>query len=331
MRKILIILFTFIGIAIVIISLGELEQTWNTLQHSDFRFMLLACCLLLVLLVVDGQSYKSLYALMDINESLRHLILLASSTNFINVVAPSGGFGGVAIFVDDAGKRGNPRGLAAAVGALHIFMEYLAFIVVLAFGWVVFIRRNDLQAGEITASIIMIATMIGMTILIYIGSRSGEQLGRVLGWMAHKANAVLWPFIHREYFHEIAAHEFGIEVSEGLAMLHLKKHRSTLVPFLYSLCVKLIQLMIMGTSFLAFGVSFSLGTIVAGFASAYLFLVVSPTPYGIGVVETLLPLAFGSLGISWENAVIITLMYRGFTFWLPLLLGGISFRILQTE
>jgi len=89
--------------------------------------------------------------------------------------------------------------------------------------------------------------------------------------------------------------------------------------------------MILAMTFMAFGVPFSIGTIVAGFASAYLFLIVSPTPYGIGVVETLLPLALTSLSVAWEDSVIITLVYRGITFWLPLFLGGLSFRILQRE
>jgi uncharacterized membrane protein YbhN (UPF0104 family) len=48
-------------------------------------------------------------------------------------------------------------------------------------------------------------------------------------------------------------------------------------------------------------------------------------------VETLLPLALTSLGVAWEDAVIITLTYRGITFWIPLILGGISFRLLQRE
>ena len=94
---------------------------------------------------------------MDLREKFQHLILLSSSTSFINVVAPSGGFGGVAVFVDDAGKRGHPRGLAAAIGALYLFLDYAAFMVVLAMGWVIYLRRNDLNAGEITASFIMLA------------------------------------------------------------------------------------------------------------------------------------------------------------------------------
>ena len=330
MRKILIILFFFISIGIAILSLGELKNTWRTLRHSDVRFMLLAIILLFCWILNEAAGYRSLYKLMDIREKLQHLVLLASASSFINVVAPTGGFGGVAVFVDDAGKRGHPRGLAAAVGALYLFLEYTAFMIILGMGWVVFIRRNDLKPGEITASFIMLGIVVGMGTLIYIGSRSGEKLGRILGWMAHRINQILWLFLHREYFHEIAAHEFGVEVAEGLSILRTK-HRGIIIPFLFALNSKIIQTLILAMTFMAFGVPYSIGTIVAGFASAYLFLIVSPTPSGIGVVETLLPLALTSLSVAWEDSVIITLMYRGITFWIPLILGGISFRLLQKE
>lgn len=330
MRKIFLILFFFVAIAIAILSLGELERTWRTLRHSDIRFMALAIVLLLGWTLNDASGYRSLYRLMDVREDFWHLVLLSSSTSFINVVAPSGGFGGVAVFVDDAGKRGLPRGLAAAVGALYLFLDYTAFMVILGLGWAVYIRRNDLKPGEITASFIMLGIVIGLGTLIYIGSHSGEKLGRILAWMSRQVNRVLWPFRHSEYFHEIAAHEFGVEVAEGLSILRVK-HRGILIPFSFATSGKILQTLILGMTFLAFGVSFSLGTIVAGFASAYLFLIVSPTPYGIGVVETLLPLALTSLSVPWEDAVIITLTYRGITFWIPLILGGISFRILQRE
>jgi uncharacterized protein (TIRG00374 family) len=328
MRKILLFIFFFAGAAIAILSLGELKRTWHTLRDANFGFMALAILLLLCWTLNDASGYRSLYRVMDLNEKFGHLILLSSATSFINVVAPSGGFGGVAIFIDDAGKRGHPRGLAAAIGALYLFLDYAAFMVVLAMGWAIFIYRHDLQPGEITASFIMLAIVVGMGILIYIGSRSGEQLGHILAWLAHRINLILWPIAHKEYFHEIAAHEFGVEVAEGLSILHVKQH-GIVIPFLIALNGKLIQTLILGVVFLAFKVPFTPSTIVAGFASAYLFLIVSPTPYGIGIVETLLPLALTSLGVRWEEAVIITLTYRGITFWIPLILGGISFRLLQ--
>jgi glycosyltransferase 2 family protein len=330
MRKILLTLFFFVAAAIAILSLGELRHTWRTLRHSNFPFMVLAILLMLCWTLNDASIYRSLFRLMDLREKFWHLVLLSSATSFINVVAPSGGFGGVAVFVDDAGKRGQPRGLAAAVGALYLFMDYAAFMVILALGWAVYIRRNDLKPGEITASFIMLGIVLGLGALIYIGSHSGEQLGRILAWLSHQINRILWPLLRREYFHEVAAQEFGVEVAIGLSILRVK-HRGIIIPFLFALNGKLLQTIILGMTFMAFDVQFSVGTIVAGFASAYLFLIVSPTPYGIGIVETLLPLALTSLGVAWEDAVIITLTYRGITFWIPLTLGGISFRVLQRE
>jgi uncharacterized protein (TIRG00374 family) len=330
MRKILIVLVFFLGSALVVLSFGELQNTWKTLQHSDFRFIGLAILMIVAWIVSEAWGYQSLYRLMDVEERLWHLILVSTAANFVNVVAPSGGFGGVAVFVDDAGRRKYPRGLAAAAGALHLFLEYAAFMVILGMGWAVFIRRNDLKPGEMTASVIMLGLFIGLGALLYIGSRSGEQLGAVLAWSSRQLNRLVWPFTRREYFREAVARKFGIEVAEGLSILRMK-NRGAAVPFLFAVTSKILQTLILMAAFLAFSVDFSTGTIVAGFASCYLFLIVSPTPSGIGVVEALLPLTLRSLRVPWEQAVIVTLTYRGITFWLPLLLGGVAFRVLQRE
>lgn len=330
MRKILLILVFFLASGLVLFSFGELENTWETLQKSDFRFMGLAILLVMTWTVSDALGYRSLFRLMDVKESLRHLILLSSAANFINVVAPSGGFGGMAVFIDDAGRRKYPRGMAAAAAALHLFLDYAAFMVVLGMGWVVLIRRNDMKPGELTASFIMLALFIGLGIFIYIGSHSGEQLGRVLAWFARRLNQISRLFARRDCFHEETAKIFSVEVAEGLSILRVRR-RGVMVPFLFALTSKTLQTLILLVTFLAFDVIFSAGTVVAGFASYYLFLIVSPTPSGIGIVETLLPLALKSLNVPWEQAVVVTLTYRSLTFWLPLLAGAISFRILQRE
>lgn len=330
MRKILLILVFFLASGLVLTSFGELENTWKTLQKSDFRFIGLCILLVAAWTASDALGYRSLFRLMDVKESLRHLILLSSAANFINVVAPSGGFGGMAVFIDDAGRRKYPRGMAAAAAALHLFLEYAAFMVVLGMGWVVLIRRNDLEIGEITASFLMLVLFIALGIFIYIGSHSGEQLGRVLAWFARHLNRLLWPFIRRDYLHEQTARVFSMEVAEGLSILRLKR-RGVMLPFLFALSSKTLQTLILMLTFLAFDVAFSAGTVVAGFASYYLFLIVSPTPSGIGVVETLMPLALRSLNVPWEQSVVVTLTYRSLTFWLPLLLGAVSLRLLQRE
>jgi glycosyltransferase 2 family protein len=103
------------------------------------------------------------------------------------------------------------------------------------------------------------------------------------------------------------------------------------LPLLYSFGGKTLLICVLFSLFAAFKVPFSIGTIVGGFAISYLFLIVSPTPAGVGIVEGIMPLALSSLRVPWSEAVIITLAYRGITFWLPLGAGAIALRILQRE
>jgi len=84
-------------------------------------------------------------------------------------------------------------------------------------------------------------------------------------------------------------------------------------------------------TFLAFKTPFSPGTIVAGWSISYLFTIVSPTPAGIGLVEGLLPLTLTTLNVPLGAATVITLVYRGVTFWLPLCIGMLAFRWLVRE
>ena len=57
-----------------------------------------------------------------------------------------------------------------------------------------------------------------------------------------------------------------------------------------------------------------------------LFYIVSPTPGGLGFVEGALILVLTSLGVPQAGATVVTLAYRGITFWLPFLLGFVALR-----
>jgi uncharacterized protein (TIRG00374 family) len=192
------------------------------------------------------------------------------------------------------------------------------------------LRRNHLGVGEITAAVILLAIAIVLAFLFYLGYRSTKALGEALAKIARLINLILKPFIHREYLNEARAHSFAAEISDGLGELP-EKPRSLFRPFLLSLATKVLLMGILICSFLSFSVPFSAGTVLGGFAIGYLFLIVSPTPSGIGIVEGVMAIALGSLGVNFSQAVVITLAYRGMTFWLPLAIGAVAFRFLQLQ
>ncbi|MCX6070619.1 MAG: lysylphosphatidylglycerol synthase domain-containing protein, partial [Chloroflexi bacterium] len=70
----------------------------------------------------------------------------------------------------------------------------------------------------------------------------------------------------------------------------------------------------------------SVGTLLAGYAIGYLFVIVSPTPSGIGFVEGAMTLALTTLRVPLAAATVITLAFRGITVWLTLLYGMVAMR-----
>jgi len=330
MRKLLFILVLFLGASFVYLSFGELQTILQTLKQGDLWFVLLAIVIEIGWFIVAGSTYLSLFQVLGLDGTLPRLSLMAVAANFVNTVAPSAGMGGMAVFISDANRNGQSPGKVTVVSVLYIFLDYIAFLVVLTVGLIVLFKRNDLHPTEIAASAVILAIAVGLGFLMYLGSRSAESLGNALAWMARLANRIAKPFIKRDYLSEARSHEFAREMSEDLKSLP-GKFNTLLKPLLFAFANKALMMSVLMASFLAFRVPFTAGTIIGGFSISYLFLIVSPTPSGIGIVEGIMPLALSSLRVPWSQAVIITLAYRGITFWFPLGVGAIAFRILNRE
>jgi glycosyltransferase 2 family protein len=330
MRKIIIAFVLFLAIVFVILRFSELKNIMDTLHHSNYRFLVAAVIIELIWLFNSATDYGSLYRLVGLKEKTPHLVLVATAANFVNVIAPSVGIGGMAVFLDDAARRNHSTGRVTVVGVLYILYDYVAFFCVLALGFVVLIRRNNINAGELTAAAILLAIAVGVAFLLYLGYRSAERLGQALAWLARLINRILRPFIHRDYLQEERAHTFAHEAAEGIAMLRGKR-KEMLWPLLYAFNNFALLICVLAFTFLAWGTPFTVGTLVGGFAIAYLFLIVSPTPSGLGVVEGAMTIALNTLRVQWEAAALITLTYRLITFWFPLLVGGVAFRILGAK
>jgi uncharacterized protein (TIRG00374 family) len=325
MRKILVLVIVVLAVSFIAFRFSEIQSIVQTLQNADPRFFMIAIGLQVVWFYGMAGAYRSIYHIMGIDEQLRHLANLAISANFINVVAPTGGIGGLAVFVDDADKRGHPHGRVVTASALYVFLDYISFLLILAAGFIVLLRRNTINAGEISAAVILIIAVIVIGWLILTGVRSPQRFGQVLGNIIRGINTLVRPILHRDYMQEEQAYLFASEVADGLAVLRTE-HKNLIRPMIFLISNRMVQMSILAFCFLSFDVIFTLGTLVAGYAVGYLFLIVSPTPSGIGIVEGGLPIVLTSLRVPFEQGLIVTLAYRAVTFWIPLGLGAIAFR-----
>ncbi|MEW6567084.1 MAG: lysylphosphatidylglycerol synthase transmembrane domain-containing protein [Chloroflexota bacterium] len=325
MRKFLLALVFLLAVYFFISRFAEAQQVVATLQRGDWRWLLAAGLLQITNTINIGASFRAIYRGLGLEERIERLVPLAAAAYFVNVVAPVGGMSGMAVLIAEAKRRGQPVGRVSTAAALVVLYDYAAFLMVLALGLLVLFRRNQLATAEVVASLFLLGIAIGIGTLVYLGMRSAEQLGQALRWLASGVNRVLRPFIHREYLNVGRANEFAHDAAEGLRLLRSSRG-NLLMPLALAMSAKALLISILFMVFMAFSQPFSVGTLIAGFSIAYLFLIISPTPSGIGFVEGILTLTLASLRVPLAAAAVIALAYRGVTFWFPLAYGALAFR-----
>lgn len=328
MRKIVLWIAVVLAVVFVAVSIAELQNMLNALSRGNWLFLILALLLAIGCLVNNSFTYKALYRLLGMSESIKTLFLLSTGATFVNLIAPSGGIGGIAVFIDNAKQHNQSPARVMVAGILYGIYEYVTLLCVLALGFITLIRRNNLTTGEIIAVVWLFLLTVGFALILIIGYRSSERLGRIMFKLAGWLNRIFQRFFHRDAVNAESAHVLAAEIAEGVNAI--KENKGKLIrPFFFAFGNKAILIAVLISIFEALGVPWSPGTVVAGYSIGQLFFYVTPTPAGIGFVESIFPFTLNMLNVQLSFAVLITLIYRGFTVWLTFAIGFYSFRKLQ--
>jgi glycosyltransferase 2 family protein len=328
MRKFLFAVVLLVGVIFFIGRLAEVQTIYETLQRGDWRFLFLALLVQSLWFFNVAASYCAIFNALRLQELFVNLLPMSAAANFINVVAPSGGISGMAVFISAARQRDYSPARATVAGALSVFFDYVGFLIVLTFGLAILFRRDRLDGEEIAASAVILGLALGQATLFYLGARSSDHLGRFLTRFVRLINRLLRPFLHRDYLSEKRAYSFASDISGGIQMV-LQTPKKLIIPAILGLSKHLVLIAVLYLTFLAFRVDVSPLTVVAGYSIGTLFVIVSPTPAGLGVVEGMMTLGLRSMNVPIGAAAVVTLAYRGFTFWIPFFIGLVSFRLLD--
>lgn len=330
MRKLLIALVLLLGMVFLLARVAALNEVWAVLLRGNVLFLGLALLVEAAWIYNLGAFFQSIYRVLGLHGKRLHVMKLVTAGYFLSVVAPSAGFSAVAVYIDDARRRNLPTARVTVATVLYTWFELVGTMGMTLLGLAALARRHDLYWSEITASLILMLEAIGIGMILYLGMRSATALGKMLAFLSRMVNFVARPLIHRTYLSENRAHEFAAELVEGIKVLG-SNPRWILRPLLLTITNKILLVTVLAFCFMAFEADINLGTLVAGQSIAHLFQIVSPTPAGIGVVEGVMALSLGSVGVPLSDATVITLAYRAFSFWTPFFFGMLMFRVVGKE
>lgn len=307
---------------------ADIQQLIGTLVRGNWLWISAAVVLEIGYYLAFAALFQSAFRITEVAVRYRDLIPISFAFLFANTTTASGGTAGLALFVDDARRRGESAARATAGTLLAHTANYGMFAALLSLGLFFLYLQNDLTGLEVVSALILFLLVLVLVGVLVLGLRWHNVLRRLLATMqqvvGRAAGWVKRPSPLPDNWANKNANDF-IAASQAIAAHPAKLGQLLLLALL----THVVNLLLMLTLFAAFRQPVSLGVLLAGYTLSQLFMIVSPTPNGIGVVETVVPLMYSSLGIPSENGIAITFAFRGITFWVPMVIGFILLRQLK--
>jgi len=305
---------------LVVSRYAEIEQLYEILLSGRWQWVLAAALLQGGYYWVYAAVHQAAFDTVEVESRVPRLLPLVFAALFLNVAAPTAGASGTALFVNDAMRR-KQSGIRAAAGMLLVYIAmYSGFAFILAAGLVVLFIYHDLQAYQVIGAATLMSLLCGMLGVLFLGVRNAARLRGLFGAVQRIVNALATAIRRPNLLADDWAEHNALQFLE--AARKIAAHPRSLVRAVeLALGAHLVNLASLFALFMAFGHLVDAGVLVAGYSMAMLFLVVSPTPQGIGVVEGVMALVFTSLRVPATLATLIALAFRGLSFWLPFVIG----------
>jgi glycosyltransferase 2 family protein len=286
---------------LVLPELAQVGSGWRAVQSAHWIWLpvVIACSVLTYLASAIG-----LLGGVSIRVPFWPTVLTQGASSFVNRVSPSN-VGGMALNVRFLQKSGvEPSAGVAAVGVNALAGALVhAVLLVIFFSWA---GRGVGKAFKLPSSskLLVILAVAAAVIGLVIATRQGRRF---------------------------AARKLLPSVRSSLASLRRVARSPAKLALLFggSALITLAYVGGLAASVEAFGGGASIAKIGAVYMAAAAIAAASPTPGGTGAIEALLAAGLTGIGISSGAAVAAVLVYRLATYWLPVVPGWLSLRLLQ--
>jgi len=301
---------------------GEVQTLGQTLRTGKWEWVAVALALQTLAILNQPALYQSLYEMLGLSIRWREIAPIVWAGHFVNVATPSAGLGGTALLIADGKRRGFPTSLLALASTLYFGFNFVWFAILLAFGLWSLRARGELKPFEVAAATTLFAVLSSVLLGLITSPLWLGLLENCLTVIARFLNRVARPIAKRDVWPIESARYVALEAREAIAALSRAKGRLGR-PIFHTFWVDALEIGVLGACVLAFPGAGSIGfaSLVAAYAIATLFLVVSVTPQGLGVVEGVLGALLVSFGAPIGRAALIVIAFRGLSFWLPLAWG----------
>jgi uncharacterized protein (TIRG00374 family) len=302
-------------------QVAGLEDTWNRIE--DGRPEWIAASLLFTCGMFGGYvaMFRGVFARAGTRIGWRVSYQITMAGLAASRLFAAGGAGGLVLTAWALRRAGMAKRTVADKTISFLVLTYLPYdvaVIVCGFGlhWGLFEGNDPFSLTFVPAvvGVVLLAIAVGIAFI------PTDLQRRLTGWAAGKGRLA---HISRQLANVPASSSAGVRD----ALDHLRSRDPALLG---AVLFWAFQIAVLWAAFHAFGDAPPLAVLVQGFFIGMLGNLL-PMPGGVGGVEGGMIGAFAAFGVDSGLAVVAVLVYRAFTFWLPLLPGVIAyFRLRRT-
>lgn len=293
----------FIGVGIWFLKHEgtELTDVKNVIVAAQWEWVLAGIILTVVHILLQGKMYVYSFEATRIKVSLIDATILFIKRNFISVFLPAGGISSLVFFTSQIEKKGIKKSQIHFASSIYAFIAIVSVVIVAIPSFIYSILKGTIGYGEWFA---LGAIVLLLTFLL---------------------------FLYHSLMKRGIVYKMVIKIipRSEVFLNDLQNNKIDRKKLLYSLLTSvLIEFTGIGHLYIAMmALNFhpSVFAAVMGYIVSVIFMVVSPFLRGLGAVEVSMSYILMRFGFTDVQAIAITLIYRFFEFWTPLIIGILTF------
>lgn len=295
------------GIVVAVLHWGDVKRFGKLVTEAKPLWLLLAVLLQFATYIGLAAQWWLTLRRGRSPEDGSDLLRLTFAKHFADQVIPTAGMSGNVLLVDRLVSLGVPRENAVAALLLQIIAYYFSYALGALWVLVVLWWKSRMSWLLTTAVLVFLVVAAGIPWLTLWLHRRGE--GHIPSWIAGWSKA--------KHFFELV----------GEAPRELVRDPN-LIAWLtaLNLAVFVADAGTMQACIHALGVHAPLSAGYVAFMFASIAVILGPIPMGLGSFEAVSIAMLRLFGVPFEAALSATLLFRGFTLWLPLIPGGLLLR-----
>lgn len=322
-KKIFFWLFLIVFLWLAVSRFAETKRIFEVLSTGRWYWISLAIICQIIYYPLYAKFVDFVFRIFRLKIGWRKLLPVTIAAKFTDVALPVATFGTVAIFLRHSKKQNLSIANTGIGVAFALLTQVLAFTLVAIASFTLFYIVDGIPA-YLSVAFYLLLIIVGVT-LYYIVRLSAKR--------TPPSRFVLW--VIKSIVRAAGQKQVEIETVEAIFLeigSDVSTNRRKILPgLMLALNLQLINFVTLSFIYLAFVGHFHFQAILMAYVSALLFTIVSVTPQGVGVVETVMINSLILSGLDISEAAVITFVFRSLLYWLPVFAGFYFFSRLEFD